>query len=217
MSASRRTFNPISLWMRGVFQHEHGIPPDSINWVTNSKEQVAPWDPPKWLHIERAPSPRRVDQLLDDGEIDAYMLPTIGRSFRSGTSPGRRLWPNFREIETDYYRRSGIFPIRHMVVVKDEILNRHPWVAMSLVRAFDDAKRLGLEHVSDERRSFLAWYGAELEEERELFGPDPWPYSVRKNRVALETMLTYAAEQAITNRKLEVAEIVRSFDTRLTL
>ena len=200
-------FNPVALWMRGVFQHEHGIPPDGINWVTNSKEQVAPWDPPEWLHIERAPSPRRVDQLLDDGEIDAYMLPTIGRSFRSGTGPGRRLWPNFREIETAYYRRTGIFPIRHMVVVKDEILNRHPWVAMSLVRAFEEAKRLGLQHVSDERRSFLAWYGAQLEEERELFGPDPWPYSVRKNRVALETMLTYAAEQAITTRKLELAEL----------
>ena len=200
-------FNPISLWMRGVFQHDYSVPPDKINWVTNSKEQVAPWDPPQWLHIERAPSPRRVDQLLDDGQIDAYMLPTIGRSFRSGKGPGKRMWPNFREIESNYFRKTGIFPIRHTVVVKDEILNRHPWVASSLVQAFEDAKRLGLEHFSDERRSFLAWYGAELEEERELFGPDPWPYSVSGNRVALETMLTYAAEQAISTRKLEIAEL----------
>ena len=200
-------FNPVALWMRGVFQHEHGIPPDRIYWVTNSNEQVSPWDPPEWLNIERAPSQRRVDQLLDDGEIDAYMLPTIGRSFRSGKGPGQRLWPNFREIEKAYYLRTGIFPIRHTVVVKDEILDRHPWVAMSLVRAFEDAKRLGLQHVSDERRSFLAWYGAQLEEEQEFFGPDPWPYSVKGNRVALETMLIYAAEQAITTRRLELAEL----------
>ncbi len=93
------------------------------------------------------------------------------------------------------------------MVVKDEILNRHPWVALSLVRAFEDAKRLGLQHMGDERRSFLAWYGAELEEEQEFFGPDPWPYSVRGNRVTLETMLTYAAEQAITTRRLELAEL----------
>jgi len=200
-------FNPVALWMRGVFQHEYGIPPDKIYWVTNSNEQVAPWDPPEWLHIERAPSPRRVDQLLEDGKIDAYMLPTVGTSFRRGKSAGQRLWPNYREIEMAYYRRTGIFPIRHTVVVKDEILNRHPWVALSLVRAFEDAKRLGLQHVSDERRSFLAWYGAQLEEEQAFFGPDPWPYSVRENHVALETMLTYAAEQAISTRRLELAEL----------
>ncbi len=203
-------FNPIALWMRGIFQHEYGVSAEKIHWVTNSDEQVAPWDPPGWLHIERAPSGRRVDQMFDDGEIDAYMLPTVGASFRSGKSPARRLWPNYREIEMAYYRRTGIYPIRHTVVVKDEILKRHPWVASSLLRAFEDAKRLGLQYVSDQRRSSLAWYGAQLEEEQAFFGPDLWSYSVKGNRVTLETMLTYAAEQAITTRRLELAELFAS-------
>lgn len=200
-------FNPVALWMRGVLQHEHGVPPNQIRWVTNAREQVAPWQPPEWLQIERAPSGRRVPQMLDDGELDAYMLPTLGASFRSGKGPGRRLWPDFRKVETDYYRRTGIYPIRHTVVVRDEILEEHPWVAMSLVRAFDEAKRRGLEYIRDQRRSYLAWYGALMEEEEQLFGSDPFPYSVAPHRTTLETMLTYAEDQAITTQRLTVEDL----------
>ncbi|MDH3444241.1 MAG: ABC transporter substrate-binding protein, partial [Deltaproteobacteria bacterium] len=119
----------------------------------------------------------------------------------------RRLWSNYREIEADYYRRTGIFPIRHTVVVKDEILKSHPWVAASLLQAFEQAKKLGFEHMSDQRRSFLAWYGAQMEEEQAFFGADFWSYSVKKKRATLETMLVYAEEQAITTRRLAVEEL----------
>jgi 4,5-dihydroxyphthalate decarboxylase len=200
-------FNPIALWMRGVLKHEHSVGPDAIHWVTNASEQVTPWDAPKWLHIERAPSGRRVPEMLDVGDLDAYMLPTLGASFRVGKSPGRRLWPNYREVETDYYQRTGIYPIRHTVVVKDAILERNPWVAACLVRAFDDAKQLGMDYMRDQRKSYLAWYGETIEREDELFGRDPFPYSVAAQRTALETMLGYAEEQAITTRKLTVEEL----------
>jgi 4,5-dihydroxyphthalate decarboxylase len=117
------------------------------------------------------------------------------------------LWPNFREVEKDYYLRTKIFPIRHVVVVKNSILERHPWAAQSLVEAFTKAKEIGIKHVSDTRRSFLAWYGAELEEERELFGEDPWPYNIKDNRVALETLARYAALVGVTDRKLEIRDL----------
>ena len=71
-------FNPIAVWMRGVLKHEHGVSPDEMRWVTNSVEQVSPWEPPEWLHIEKAPAGRRVPEMLEAGEIDAYMLPTLG-------------------------------------------------------------------------------------------------------------------------------------------
>jgi 4,5-dihydroxyphthalate decarboxylase len=110
-------------------------------------------------------------------------------------------------VEKEYYLRTKIFPIRHVVVVKNSVLERDPWVARSLVAAFTKAKEMGIKHVSDTRRSFLAWYGAELEEERELFGEDAWPYNIKDNRVVLETMARYAAVVGVTDRELEIKEM----------
>jgi len=109
--------------------------------------------------------------------------------------------------EPEYYLRTKIFPIRHVVVVKNSILKRAPWVEQSLVSAFTKAKEIGIKHVSDTRRSFLAWYGAELEEERELFGEDAWPYNIKDNQVVLETMTRYAALVGVTDRQLEIKEL----------
>src|SRR4029450_2911427 len=119
----------------------------------------------------------------------------------------RRLWPNYREVEADYYRRTGIFPIRHVVVVKDEVLRRNPEVAARLGRVFEDAKQHAYRYWAHHRRSYLAAFGAEQEEERALLGPDPWHYSIEQNRVALETLLDYAVEQRLTERRLAIKEI----------
>jgi 4,5-dihydroxyphthalate decarboxylase len=110
-------------------------------------------------------------------------------------------------VEADYYRRTGIFPIRHVVVVKDAVVEHYPEVAAQLVRIFEAAKQHAYRYWADHRRSYLAWFGAEQEEERALLGPDPWPYSIEQNRVVLETLLDYAAEQALTDRRLAIEEI----------
>ena len=203
----RAHFNPVSLWMRGILQEEHGVPARSLKLCTNQQEQVPGWQPPEWMAIERLPPGQKIEDVLPRGEIDACMLPEISPKLIRNTPGVARLWPNFREMEKAYYLRTKIFPIRHVVVVKNAILERHPWVARSLVDAFTKAKEIGIKHVSDTRRSFLAWYGAELEEERELFGADAWPYNIKDNRVALETMTRYAEMVGITERQLEIKEL----------
>jgi 4,5-dihydroxyphthalate decarboxylase len=135
------------------------------------------------------------------------MLPEITPRHTLEIAGVRRLWPNFRDVEKKYYLRTKIFPIRHVVVVKNSILERHPWVAQSLVEAFTKAKEIGIKHVSDTRRSFLAWYGAQLEEERELFGDDAWPYNIKDNRHVLETMIRYAEMVGVTDRRLEIKDL----------
>jgi 4,5-dihydroxyphthalate decarboxylase len=107
----------------------------------------------------------------------------------------------------DYYRRTGIFPIRHLVCVKEEVLRHDREIAARLVQAFEDAKQKAYNYWSDHRRSSLAWFGAQQEEERALLGDDPWPYSIEKNRIALETILDYAFEQRLTDRRLAIEEI----------
>jgi 4,5-dihydroxyphthalate decarboxylase len=203
----RAHFNPVSLWLRGILQEEYGVPARSFRIRTNQQEQVPDWQPPQWMEIERIPKGRKVEEFLIRGDIDACMLPEIDPKLARNTPGVRRLWPDFRAVEKDYFLRTKIFPIRHVVVVKNAVLARHPWVAQSLVDAFAKAKEIGIEHMRDARRSFLAWYGAELEEERELFGDDAWPYNIEDNRLVLETMARYAELAGITDRKLEVEEL----------
>jgi 4,5-dihydroxyphthalate decarboxylase len=203
----RAHFNPVSLWMRGLLQEEYAVPVRSLKIRTNQQEQVPGWQPPDWMEIERLPKGQRIEDVLPRGEIDACMLPEITPKLARQIPGVRRLWPNFREVEKEYYLRTKIFPIRHVVVVQNSILERHPWVARSLVDAFTKAKEIGIKHVSDTRRSFLAWYGAELEEERELFGEDAWPYNIKDNRLVLETMARYAALVGVADRQLKIEEL----------
>jgi len=148
-----------------------------------------------------------MQDLLKAGELDAQILSDSGADASTINKIVRRLWPNYREVEMNYYRRTGIFPIRHLVVVRDEALRRDGDLAARLVRAFEDAKQQAYKYWADHRRSSLAWFGAEQEEERALLGPDPWPYSVEKNRVVIDTLLDYAFEQRLTERRLDIKEI----------
>jgi 4,5-dihydroxyphthalate decarboxylase len=199
-------FNPIALWVRGMLQHEFGVTPSDVQWIADGPD-IPGWSPPAWLKIERAPTGRKMQDLIKNGEIDAQILSDSGTDVTTLNKVVRRLWPNYREIEADYYRRTGIFPIRHLIVVKDEVLQRDPEIAPRLVRLFEDAKQHAYRYWSDHRRSSLAWFGAEQEEERALLGSDPWPYSVAGNRIVLETLLDYAFEQALTERRLAIEEL----------
>ncbi len=200
-------FNPIALWIRGLLQHEFDLPPREIHWVADGSEDMPDWAPPPWLRFERAPAGRNMQDLLKTGELDAQILSDSGADASTINKVVRRLWPNYREVEAEYFRRTGIFPIRHLVVVKDEVLQHNPAVATYLVNAFDAAKQQAYRYWADHRRSSLAWFGAEQEEERALLGIDPWPYSIEKNQVVLETLLDYAFEQGLTERRLDIKEI----------
>jgi 4,5-dihydroxyphthalate decarboxylase len=161
-------FNPIALWIRGVLQHDFNLPPSEIHWVADGSEDVPGWSAPSWLRIERAPAGRKMQDLLKAGELDAQILSDSGADASAINKLVRRLWPNYREVEMDYYRRTGIFPIRHLVVLRDEALRRDGDLAARLVRAFEDAKQQAYKYWADHRRSSLAWFGAEQEEERAL-------------------------------------------------
>jgi 4,5-dihydroxyphthalate decarboxylase len=200
-------FNPIALWVRGLLQHDFGVAPNTIQWVSDSAEHVAGWTPPAWLKIEAAPTGRRMQDLLAAGELDAQILSDSGTDVPGMNTVARRLWPNYRAVEADYFRRTGIFPIRHLVVLQDDALQRDPEAATNLVRAFEASKQHAYQYWSDHRRSYLAWFGAEQEEERALLGADPWPYSIARNQRVLETLLDYAVEQGLTHRRLEIREI----------
>jgi len=192
-----RTFqNTAGVWTRGILADDYGVDLTSIHWFTQDEEET-PWDPPPWLHIQRVPEGTNIDRMLVGGDLDAAIYPEILPSFARGNPQVRRLFERPKDVERDYFQRTGIFPIMHTVVVRDEVLRQFPWVAVSVLRAFREAKERCYERLADPRSTALAWVQDLLEEQRSVLGSDPWPYALEPNRAALATLIRYSHTQGI--------------------
>ena len=192
-----RTFqNTAGVWTRGILADDYGVDLGAIHWFTQDEEET-PWEPPDWLHIERVPQGANLDTLLVEGDLDAAIYPEMLPSFARGHPRVRRLFEHPKEVERDYFQRTGIFPIMHTVVVRDQVLHDFPWVAVSMVRAFRDAKERCYTRLADPRQTALAWAQDLLEEQRQVMGPDPWPYALEPNRAALSALLRYSHAQGL--------------------
>ena len=121
----------------------------------------------------------------------------------------QRLIPNFREVEEDYFRRTKIFPIMHTVALREEVYEKHPWVAQSLFKAFSESKRICQEAMYEfsALKYMMAWSIDEMEKEREVLGNDPWAYGLEANRHILETLVQYAHEQGLIKKRLELSSL----------
>jgi 4,5-dihydroxyphthalate decarboxylase len=117
------------------------------------------------------------------------------------------LFPDPKAAALDYYKKSGIFPIMHTVVIKNQILDDNPWAAVSLMQAFQKAKEVCYERMRDPRSFALVWVQDLMREQREIFGPDPWPYNLEDNRKALEAVIRYEHEQGMIKKKPQPEEL----------
>ncbi|MEX0802618.1 MAG: PhnD/SsuA/transferrin family substrate-binding protein, partial [Candidatus Binatia bacterium] len=133
--------NSAGLWMRGILQDHYGVDLKSIEWCCQEEEDI-PFEPAKWMNVKRVPQGKNVDQMLLDGELEGALYPETLPSIKSGSPKVALLFPDPKKAEIEYYKNGGHFPIMHTVVVKNHILERNPWVAMSLVRAFQKAKEI---------------------------------------------------------------------------
>ena len=189
--------------IRGILQHRHGVDLSSIRWVEGGVNTPRPPDdemdlrPAGNVDIEPAPAGKSINDLLVEGDIAAYLgarqPDALGRHPAIG-----RLFPDYRQTERDYFRETGIFPIMHTIVMREELHVRHPWIAESMFKAFQAAKAWALDHMSftGAMAYMVPWLNAELDEIRELFGGDPYPYGVDANRGTLDTFMQYLVEQA---------------------
>jgi 4,5-dihydroxyphthalate decarboxylase len=121
----------------------------------------------------------------------------------------KRLFPNYKDVEIDYYKRTKIFPIMHVLVIRKEVYDKNPWVARSLYKAFCDAKDVAIKnmHISNTMACTLPWLPWEREQLREIFGPDWWPYGLEANRHVLEHLIRYMGEQGLLAKPLKVEEV----------
>ncbi|HEY3194418.1 MAG TPA: ABC transporter substrate-binding protein [Candidatus Dormibacteraeota bacterium] len=194
--------NTASVWMRGILQDEYGVDLRSITWVTQDDEDIA-FTPPAWMKLERAPAGETLDAMLRTGKLACAMYPDLLPSFVDGTASNiRRLFANAKGEEMAYYKKTGFFPIMHTVVIRDEVLEKNPWVAKSLFKAFDDAKRAMNHSMRNPRTVSLVWMQDLLEEQRALMGPDPWIYGIEPNRKTLDAFHRYGQLCGLVTRSL---------------
>jgi 4,5-dihydroxyphthalate decarboxylase len=197
-----------AVYIRGLLEHEYGVKPSQVEWVQSRADRIQRKLPPD-VKLTHAPPGQEIGDMLEQGEIDFLITANNPVSFRRGSPKVRRLFPNFKELEADYYRRTRIYPIMHTVVIRRDIYDANPWVALSLYQAFCAAKdrcyRLILDTGS--AKASLAWLQSALEEEQAVFGPDWWAYGIEANRPSIDALLQFSHEQGLSNRRLTVEEL----------
>ncbi len=204
----------MAIWVRGILQHEYGVHPEKISWFTGGQEEPGRIDkvrhdlPPN-IDIRSIGPGMTLSSMLESGQLDALMSTYLPLPFVRRSPKVRRLFPNFRDVEREYYRRTKIFPIMHCVALREEVYQSYPWVAQSLCKAFCEAKTRCQESMYEfsALKYMLAWSIAEMEEELEIFGDDLWPYGLEANRHGLETLVQYAHEQGLIQKTVDVKEL----------
>lgn len=200
------------IWIRGILEEDFALPHRQITWITERAEDIE-FTPPPGLKIEMIPPDKSLDDMLVAGELDAMISPSFPKPFLRGDKRVVRLFPDYKPVELEYFRRTGIFPIMHVTLIRQEILDTHPWAAASLVAAFEKAKRMAYERVRNPRVVPLAWFSAAWEEQNAILGQDPWAYGLgAANRRNLATAIRYTHMQGLISREIPVAELFVNTD-----
>ena len=202
-----------AVWIRGMLQEEYRVDLRSIHWLEGGSD--APFSGggkevklPQGIAIETIAEEVAMSDLLVAGEIDAM----LGARYPAAFGKNRnivRLFPNYRDVERDYFRRTGIFPIMHTLVIREELCEKHRWLASSLFKAFTEAKNLAYREMrfSGAMKYALPWLLNDLEEIDEFFGGDPFCYGLDENRASLSALARYLYDQGFVDRPIDIDAI----------
>jgi 4,5-dihydroxyphthalate decarboxylase len=200
-----------AVWIRGFLEDDYGVRPTDCTWFRGGLEQTGrveklSIDIPG-LDLRAIGEHQTLSAMLGSGELDAYLGARVPSSYDGAQV--KRLFPDYRPIEEDYFRRTGIFPIMHTVVIRRELLDRHRWVARSLYDAFVAARDHLMRELADTAALHLSlpWLLPELEATRALMGDDYWPYGLEPNRRTLGALARYSASQGISARPVAIDEL----------
>jgi 4,5-dihydroxyphthalate decarboxylase len=204
-----------ALWIRAILQHDFGVHPRELKWFTGGMDQPgyverAPITLPADIDLKIIPEDRHLEEMLEKGDLDALIAPVRPRALVEKRGTVARMFPDHRNVEKDYYRRTGIFPIMHTVVIRRPIYEANRWIVASLYEAFEEVKRLGRARmrVTGPLAAALPWIPADLEEIDEVFGGgDPWVYGIEPNRKVLEALIQYSVEQGLATSRVSLEDL----------
>jgi len=201
------------VYMVGLLRREYGVALKDVDWVQAGvnepgRPERAALRLPDTVRLTRI-ADKTLTGMLRAGELDAVMSAHPPEAHERGEPWIRRLFEDHAPLELDYFRKTGIFPIMHTVAIRREVYDRHRWIAMNLLEAFEAAKRRSLARLREYNaaRIPLPWLPARTKEVAAIFGEDFWPYGVEPNRKTLEALLDFAYEQGVCQRRLKVDEL----------
>lgn len=204
-----------AVWIRGILEQEYGVSFEGVRWFEGGVNQrgVAGGDatamhPDPSVHIEPIGNDRTLNEMLQSGEIDALVGAFAPMSL--GKNPDVvRLIPDYHRHERDYYKRTGVYPIMHALVIREDVHRKYPWLAGNLYKACVESKNLALKQAgfTGAMRYMLPWLYEHLEEMQEVFGDDPWPYGLEANRPTLEAFGRHLVEQKFLSRPMRLEEV----------
>ncbi|MDH3445132.1 MAG: hypothetical protein OEN50_14490 [Deltaproteobacteria bacterium] len=198
--------NTLALVTKGMLMNSYELPVSDVTWVIVNKETVG-FKPPPNIKVEFVEGQRKLEDLLVEGKVDAEVEPDLPQRWIRGEDTIGRLFPDFEKEERDYYKRTGVYPIMHPIVIKKEILDRDPWVATSLYEALLASRRAYNEFMEQPHRLSFAWARSYLEEERRFFGKDPFYQGFKENFNDVQNLITFADQQGMLGRSLKVEEL----------
>ena len=197
-----------AVYMRGLLQHEYGVKPSDVEWVQGRADRLGRDLPPD-IRLTQAPAGTELGDLLEKGEIDFMMTANNPLSFRRGSPKVRRLFPNYPEVEEAYFKKTKLFPIMHAIGIRKSLLEKHPWLAVSVYKAFLQAKALCMHEMGEIGHLHVTqpWSVHEYERLQKVMGEDYWSYGVHENKHPLETLMRYSFEQGLAPRKIPLDEM----------
>ena len=202
------------VWIRGMLQHEYGVAPTEIHWRSGGQEEAGrqertPLAPIPGLDLQVIPEGKTLVGMLRGGALDALCTARPPSSFVNGEPHIARLFPDTRAAELAYYKKTGMFPIMHLVGIKKPLAERYPWLATSVYKAFCEAKAISMRDLRDVNALMvsLPFLTAETNETAAVMGDDFWRYGVHENIKELAALIGYAHEQGLIARKPTLEEL----------
>jgi 4,5-dihydroxyphthalate decarboxylase len=202
------------VWIRGILSDHYGVPVKSVTYFSGGEEEPnrpekLKLDLPADIRVERIGAKQTLSAMLASGEIDALYTARMPSSFVKGDGKVKRLFENYVEVEKQYFRDTGIFPIMHTVAIRRELYEKNRWIAQSLTKALVAAQRKTYADLYQTAalKLMLPWLIAHVEDTRREMGADFWPYGLEANRKTLSTFLRYSHEQGLSKRLLQPEDL----------
>lgn len=201
------------VWARALLEDDYGVKASDVTWVRGGidepgRPEKIKLELPSDVRLESAPDGDTISAMLDRGDIDAFIAPRPPGCADSNPNVGW-LFPDPSAVAKDYYRRTGVFPIMHVLGVRRTLAERHPWLPAAVLKAFEQSKAMALEKLADTSATkvTLPFVEEQLKGARELMGQDYWSYGVEANRRTLETFVRHHWGQGLSVRRMEVEEL----------
>ena len=203
-----------NVWIRGMLQDDYGVRTQDVRWRSGGieepgREERAPLQLPPGIDLQPIPKDRTLSDMLEKGELDGMTGARAPSCFLRGAKNVARLFPDFRRVEQEYFKRTRMFPVMHVIGIRKSLLERHPWLAANAMKAFLKAKELCWYELGQIGHLFnsLPWGVAEFNDTRALMGEDYWSYGLEPNRHVLEAFTRYHHEQGLSARKVSPDEL----------